>query len=141
MRECRAQAEGGGRRGAADPECQLADTGQPVIAPRGGKMQVITHTRVTLLAVISHAEIKRLDRRVSQLAVPPPGDRFRKRSEVVNHDRLGGYVRPRNRLSRRSRTRLAVSLTCGIWRTRATGREVQATSLAALSPGDGQVNR
>src|SRR5580693_4970902 len=97
LRECRAQAEGRGSSAAANPKCQLPDPGEPVIAPRRRKMQVITHAEVTLpvgmavlsctAAVLSWAGLhglrgpvrqSRPPGRVHQLALPHLDDRFRK---------------------------------------------------------------
>jgi hypothetical protein len=49
MRERGAETQGRSGSAAADPQRQLPDPGQPVIAPRCRKMQVIAHAGVLVL--------------------------------------------------------------------------------------------
>ena len=135
MRECRTQAEGCRSSAAADPERQLPDPGQPVIASRGRMMQVMTHAAVTLprcggavlcrgccavslccavwryragqalTAVRPGATMGAPQGRVAQLALSHLDDRFRKRSELVNHDQSADKSSPKVGYAQRSQRR------------------------------------
>jgi hypothetical protein len=97
IREGNTQSQGSRSSSAADPQCQLPDPGQPVIASCRRKMQVVTHAGTTLPGLWSGLDdcTGRRDShgrssRLHQHAPRDVGDRFRKSSELVNHDQSSG---------------------------------------------------